>query len=133
MEVRHDPSVPPDPFHRFVVGFERESSAFADGSYRRESRGLFLARDGVHMPQGCGLCWRTRVTRKRDVWQCFRRLAPPGSDSRRNLTKHEEPVKIEQDLMKAIPKDWWILFSHQVIHFRRNICEARKPKCGEDK
>jgi endonuclease-3 len=50
---------------------------------------------------------------------------------RLDLTKHEEPVKIEQDLMKAIPKDRWILFSHQVIHFGRNICEARKPKCAE--
>jgi endonuclease-3 len=50
---------------------------------------------------------------------------------RLDLTKHDEPVKIEQDLMKTIPKDRWILFSHQVIHFGRNICEARKPKCQE--
>jgi endonuclease-3 len=50
---------------------------------------------------------------------------------RLDLTKHEEPVKIEQDLMKTIQKDKWILFSHQVIHFGRNICEARKPKCPE--
>jgi endonuclease-3 len=48
---------------------------------------------------------------------------------RLDLTKHEEPVKIERDLMKVIPKERWILFSHQVIHFGRNICEARKPKC----
>jgi endonuclease-3 len=33
--------------------------------------------------------------------------------------------------MKTIPRDWWILFSHQVIHFGRNICEARKSKCAE--
>jgi endonuclease-3 len=50
---------------------------------------------------------------------------------RLDLTRHEEPVKIEQDLMKTIPQDRWILFSHQVIHFGRNICEARKPKCPE--
>jgi endonuclease-3 len=50
---------------------------------------------------------------------------------RLDLTKHEEPVKIEQDLMKTLPQDRWILFSHQVIHFGRNICEARKPKCPE--
>jgi endonuclease-3 len=50
---------------------------------------------------------------------------------RLDMTKHEEPVKIEQDLMKAIPTERWILFSHQVIHFGRNICEARKPKCAE--
>ena len=78
MEVSHDPGVLLDQFHRFVVGIERESSAFADGSYRQASRVLFVARDGLHMPQGCGLCWRERVTRNGEVWQCFRRLAPPG-------------------------------------------------------
>lgn len=51
---------------------------------------------------------------------------------RLDLTKHEEqPVKIEQDLMKLLPQDHWIQFSHQVIHFGRGICIARKPKCGE--
>ncbi len=50
---------------------------------------------------------------------------------RLDLTKNEEPVKIEQDLMKLLPQDRWIQFSHQVIHFGRGICVARKPKCGE--
>jgi len=50
---------------------------------------------------------------------------------RLDLTKNQDPVKIEQDLMKTIPRERWILFSHQVIHFGRNICVARKPKCGE--
>ena len=50
---------------------------------------------------------------------------------RLDLTKHEDPGKIEQDLMKILPKERWILFSHQVIHFGRNICVARKPRCAE--
>jgi len=50
---------------------------------------------------------------------------------RLDLTKKEEPVKIEQDLIKLLPQDRWIQFSHQVIHFGRGICVARKPKCGE--
>lgn len=50
---------------------------------------------------------------------------------RLDLTKEEDPVKIERDLMKIIPKDRWILFSHQLIHFGRGICIARKPKCAE--
>ncbi|HZS55626.1 MAG TPA: endonuclease III [Bryobacteraceae bacterium] len=49
---------------------------------------------------------------------------------RLDLTKNTEPVKIEQDLMKTIPQDRWILFSHQVIHFGRQICIARKPRCA---
>jgi len=50
---------------------------------------------------------------------------------RLDLTKNIDPVKIEQDLMKIVPQSHWILFSHQVIHFGRGICVARKPKCGE--
>jgi len=50
---------------------------------------------------------------------------------RLGLTKNTDPVKIEQDLMKIIPRDHWILFSHQLIHFGRGICVARKPKCAE--
>ena len=49
---------------------------------------------------------------------------------RLDLTKNEEPVKIEQDLMQIIPQERWVLFSHQVIHFGRQICIARKPRCA---
>jgi len=52
---------------------------------------------------------------------------------RLDLTKHDDPVKIEQDLMKAIPQNKWILFSHQIIHHGRALCVARKPKCAECK
>lgn len=52
---------------------------------------------------------------------------------RLDLTKETDPKKIEQDLMKAIPKEKWILFAHQMIHFGREICVARTPKCPECK
>ena len=48
---------------------------------------------------------------------------------RLELTKNTEPVSIEQDLMKVIPQDRWIQFSHELIHHGRQICIARKPKC----
>ncbi len=50
---------------------------------------------------------------------------------RLDLTKEEEPVKIEKDLMKLIPQSRWIPFSHQLIHHGRRLCVARKPKCAE--
>jgi endonuclease-3 len=50
---------------------------------------------------------------------------------RLELTKETNPVRIEQDLMRILPQERWILFSHQVIHFGRGICVARKPKCAE--
>jgi endonuclease-3 len=50
---------------------------------------------------------------------------------RLDLTKHSDPVKIEQDLMKIIPRDRWISFSHQIILHGRALCVARNPKCSE--
>jgi endonuclease III len=50
---------------------------------------------------------------------------------RLELTRNDDPPKIEQDLMKVIPRDHWILFSHQVIHHGRSLCLARGPKCAE--
>jgi endonuclease-3 len=50
---------------------------------------------------------------------------------RLDLTKATDPVKIEQDLIKTLPKDRWILFSHQLILHGRAICVARNPKCAE--
>jgi endonuclease-3 len=50
---------------------------------------------------------------------------------RLDLTGDEEPKKVEQDLMKIIPKEKWISFSHQLIWHGRRVCVARKPKCVE--
>ncbi len=51
--------------------------------------------------------------------------------NRLDLTRNEDPKKIEQDLMQVIPKDKWIQFSHQIIWHGRRVCQARKPKCTE--
>lgn len=49
---------------------------------------------------------------------------------RLDLTREENPVKVERDLMRQLPQTRWINFSHQLIHFGRETCAARKPKCG---
>jgi endonuclease III len=49
--------------------------------------------------------------------------------NRLGLTKETDPKKVEQDLMKIIPKDHWIQFSHELIHHGRQVCIARKPRC----
>jgi endonuclease III len=48
---------------------------------------------------------------------------------RLELTTNDDPQKIEQDLMRIIPREKWILFSHQIIWHGRKLCIARKPKC----
>jgi endonuclease-3 len=48
---------------------------------------------------------------------------------RLELTKATDPKNIEQDLMRVIPREKWILFAHQIIWHGRKLCYARKPKC----
>jgi len=48
---------------------------------------------------------------------------------RLGLAKSDTPQKVEQELMRVIPQDRWIAFSHQLIHHGRQVCDARKPKC----
>lgn len=50
---------------------------------------------------------------------------------RLGLTQREDPEKIEQDLMRELPRDHWILYNIQIITFGRSICTARSPKCQE--
>jgi endonuclease-3 len=51
--------------------------------------------------------------------------------NRLDLSRNEDPKKVEQDLMKIIPQNKWIQFSHQLIWHGRRVCHARKPKCIE--
>jgi endonuclease-3 len=48
---------------------------------------------------------------------------------RLGLAKSETPEKVEQELMRILPRSRWISFSHQIIHHGRAVCVARKPKC----
>ena len=49
---------------------------------------------------------------------------------RLGLTQHDDPVKIERDLMALIPRDGWISISHRLILHGRRVCHARKPDCA---
>jgi len=49
---------------------------------------------------------------------------------RLDLTRNTDPVKVERDLMKIVPRESWIAFSHQIILHGRALCVARKPKCA---
>jgi endonuclease-3 len=69
---------------------------------------------GTWFKKGVGVVVDTHVTR------ISRRL---------ELTRNTDPAKIEQDLMKVIPPQKWILFSHQIIWHGRRLCFARSPKC----
>ncbi len=71
---------------------------------------------GTWFKKGVGVVVDTHVTRL---------------SHRLELSKNVDAPKIEQDLMKIIPPERWILFSHQLIWHGRKLCIARKPKCAE--
>ena len=47
------------------------------------------------------------------------------------LTKQDDPVKIEQDLMVLVPREDWTWFSHTLIQHGRGVCIARRPRCAD--
>jgi endonuclease-3 len=47
------------------------------------------------------------------------------------LTKHDDPVKIERDLMALFPRRDWTALGHALVLHGRHVCRARKPLCGE--
>ncbi len=47
------------------------------------------------------------------------------------LTRQDDPVKIEQDLMEIVPRDDWTWFSHTLIQHGRAVCIARRPRCAD--
>ena len=48
---------------------------------------------------------------------------------RLGLTRHEDPVKIERDLMRVVPREHWAVFPHLLIWHGRRVCDARRPLC----
>jgi endonuclease-3 len=50
---------------------------------------------------------------------------------RLGLTREEDPVKIERDLMKLVPREYWGVFPHLLIWHGRRVCDARNPHCEE--
>lgn len=55
-----------------------------------------------------------------------------GRISRRlGLTRHTDAVRAERDLVKLLPGEHWIAFSHRLIEHGRTVCSSRAPRCGE--
>jgi endonuclease III len=50
---------------------------------------------------------------------------------RLGLTRQEDPVKIERDLIKIVPREYWGIFPHLLIWHGRRVCDARNPRCED--
>ena len=79
-----------------------------------------VARKTANVVLGSGFGISSGVVVDTHVLRISRRL---------DLTKHEDPKNVEQDLIKIIPREDWIRFSHQIIWHGRRVCVARKPRC----
>ena len=109
-----------------VIGAARKILADFKGEIPREIDQLLTvpgaARKTANVVLGTAFGIASGVVVDTHVQRISRRL---------DLTRHTDPVKIEKDLMKIIPREKWILFSHQMIHHGRALCVARTPKCAD--
>jgi endonuclease-3 len=113
---------------RSVIGAARKILSDFGGEVPREMEQLLTvpgaARKTANVVLGTAFGIASGVVVDTHVQRIARRL---------NLTGESDPVKIERELVKAIPREKWILFSHQIILHGRALCVARNPRCGECK
>ena len=129
-------AVPEEELQRdiFATGFFRQKTR----SLRGTMRVLIEEFDGqVPAPHG-GSAAASRVARKTANVVAAELGEPQGVvvdthvrrlSQRLGLTKQEDPVKIERDLQKLVPREFWGVFPHLLIWHGRRVCDARNPRC----
>jgi endonuclease-3 len=125
---------------------ELEKMIFSSGFYRMKAKSLVGMARGVvdrhggkipdTMDQLVELPGVARKTANVVLGTAFRKNEGVVVDThvarvsqRLGLTEHDEPAKIEADLMKLIPRDQWTIFAHRLIWHGRRICFAQRPDC----
>ncbi len=124
-----------------------ERDIFATGFYRQKAKALrgtmakLLAEHGGEVPEDFeALLKLPGVARKTANVVSAERGNPQGIvvdthvrrlSQRLRLTRQEDPVKIERDLIRLVPRDDWHRFPHLLIWHGRRICEARRPRCED--
>ncbi|HEY8647721.1 MAG TPA: endonuclease III [Gaiellaceae bacterium] len=126
---------------------ELERDIFATGFYRQKTKSLrgamqrIIQLHGGEVPEDFDeLLKLPGVARKTANVVSAERGNPQGVvvdthvrrlSQRLGLTKQSDPVKIERDLMRLVPREDWARFPHLMIWHGRRICDARKPLCEE--
>jgi endonuclease-3 len=126
---------------------ELERDIFQTGFYRQKAKSLrgtmqrLLAEHGGEVPEDFdALLKLPGVARKTANVLCAERGAAQGVvvdthvrrlSQRLGLTKQDDPVKIERDLQRLVPREDWARFPHLLIWHGRRICDARRPRCEE--
>ncbi|HET7450301.1 MAG TPA: endonuclease III [Gaiellaceae bacterium] len=126
---------------------ELEQDIFATGFYRQKTKSLrgtmqrLIEEHGGEVPEAFDELLRLPgVARKTANVVSAERGSPVGIvvdthvrrlSQRLSFTRHEDPVKIERDLVRLVPREDWARFPHLLIWHGRRICDARRPVCEE--
>jgi endonuclease-3 len=124
---------------------ELERDIFATGFYRQKARSLrgtmhmLLTEFGGEVPRTLEELVRLPGVARKTANVVAAELGQPQGvvvdthvrrlSQRLRLTKEEDPVKIERDLMKIVPREDWGRFPHLLIWHGRRVCLARRPRC----
>jgi endonuclease-3 len=126
---------------------ELERDIYATGFFRQKTRSLRAAMqtlleefDGV-VPRTVDELTRLKGVGRKTANVVASELGNPQGivvdthvrrlSQRLGLTKQEDPEKIERDLMKLVPREYWGIFPHLLIWHGRRVCIARRPRCEE--
>jgi endonuclease-3 len=126
---------------------ELERDIFATGFYRQKAKSIrgtmamLLADFGGEVPTTLGELVRLPGVARKTANVVASELGSTQGivvdthvrrlSQRLGLTRQEDPVKIERDLMRLVPRDDWGRFPHLLIWHGRRICDARRPRCEE--
>ncbi len=130
-----------------VPGEELERDIFATGFYRQKTKALrgtmamLLADYGGEVPHKLEELLRLPGVARKTANVVAAELGEPQGivvdthvrrlSQRLGLTRHDDPVKIERDLQRLVPREHWALFPHLLIWHGRRVCLARAPRCAE--
>ena len=131
-------AVPPEELERdvYATGFFRQKAKALRGTMQ-----VLLQEFGGEVPRTVGELVRLPGVARKTANVVAAELGNPEGivvdthvrrlSQRLGLTKHEDPVKIERDLMRLVPPDDWGRFPHLLIWHGRRVCIARRPLCEE--
>jgi endonuclease-3 len=128
-----------------VPAEELERDIFATGFYRQKTKAIrgtmamLIEEFGGHVPRRIEDLLRLPGVARKTANVVAAELGDPQGivvdthvrrlSQRLGLTKQEDPVKIERDLQKLVPREHWGLFPHLLIWHGRRVCIARDPQC----
>jgi len=131
-------AVPPEELERdvYATGFYRQKTKSIRGTMR-----LLLDEFGGEVPRRLEDLVRLPGVARKTANVVAAELGTPQGivvdthvrrlSQRLGLTKHDDPVKIERDLMRIVPREDWGRFPHLLIWHGRRVCLARTPRCAD--